>query len=330
MVATLSLLTLTSCSPQTNSSNTGGPSPNSMNTATTNPHNGHGGKGKMININTGILSELDKLEAKLGVPALSNKIQSSRPYGNIEELVSKNVINQAQFEQIKDLVTIENIELTGEAKDVDYMIKLALMKGHLIVAKELLDINKPEQAEPHIGHPIEEIYVDIEDQLKERNVPDFKETLIKVQDFVKSKPKDPQLGKEFSSGMVSIDKAIESLSMQQRTSPKFILQVINGILDTANSEYGAAMANGQITAAIEYQDSRGFVQYAKDTLYPLIKTEMAQKTPEINQKIQTDLAALYKAWPQVIPPANPVLTPAEVSAKIKAIEGNTVKLITAN
>ena len=99
-----------------------------------------GNHGKKININNAILSELDKLEAKLGVPALSGKIQSSRPYAKTEELVSKKVIDRAQYDQIKEMVTIEDVVLTGEAKDVDYMTKLGLMKGHLLVAKELLDL----------------------------------------------------------------------------------------------------------------------------------------------------------------------------------------------
>ena len=116
----------------------------------------HTGKGK-ININNAILSELDKLEGKLGVPALSNKIQASRPYGSTADLVSKKVITQEQFEQIKDMVTVEEVVLTGEAKDVDYMTKLALMKGHLLVAEELLKEKQPKQAEPHIGHPVEDL-----------------------------------------------------------------------------------------------------------------------------------------------------------------------------
>ena len=49
------------------------------------------------------------------------------------------------------MVTIEEIVLTGEAKDLDYMVKLGLMKGHMMVARELLDLKKPDQAEPHIG-----------------------------------------------------------------------------------------------------------------------------------------------------------------------------------
>ena len=57
------------------------------------------------------------------------------------------------------------------------MSKLGLMKGHLLVAQELLNQNQPKQAEPHIGHPVEEIYVDVEDQLNERKVKEFKTTL---------------------------------------------------------------------------------------------------------------------------------------------------------
>jgi len=193
--ATALIVALAGCVSPTTTSNTGSTasptaSPAAIPAATSGHSGNHGGKGG-ININTAILSELDKLEAKLGVPALSNKIQASRPYGKVEELVSKNVITQAQFDQIKDLVTIEDIVLTGEAKDVDYMTKLGLMKGHLIVAKELLDQGKPDQAEPHIGHPVEEIYADVEDQLNERKIPEFKTTLIKLQDLVKAGAKDP-------------------------------------------------------------------------------------------------------------------------------------------
>ena len=125
---------------------------------------GHSGD-KKININAAILSELDKLEAKLGVPALSNKIQAERPYKTPEDLVAKKVIDQKQFDQIKDMVGVEDVVLTGVDKDTDYMVKLGLMKGHLYVAKELLDLKKPKDAEPHIGHPVEEIYTDVADQI---------------------------------------------------------------------------------------------------------------------------------------------------------------------
>ncbi|MBW4470676.1 MAG: helix-hairpin-helix domain-containing protein [Stenomitos rutilans HA7619-LM2] len=325
LLASMSLTVLIACStqpPDTASAPTTAPSPQSSTMSSMN----HSGKPK-ININTAILSQLDKFEAQLGVPALSNKIQASRPYGKPEELVSKNVITQAQFDQIKEMVTVEDIALTGEAKDVDYMTKLGLMKGHLLVARELLDLQKPAQAEPHIGHPVEEIYADVEDQLQERNVKEFKTTLIALQDLVRAGAKDTaKVNTEFKTSMKAVDDAIAALPEAQRQSPTFVLQVINGLLDTANSEYGAAIANGKITQAIEYQDSRGFVAYA-NTLYSGVSAQVEKDAPETHKDIQQTMAELTKVWPAPLPPATPIKTPTQVSQLIKTVEIGTQKAV---
>jgi len=326
LFASMSLTVLLSCSTQpSDTASTPTASPSAQ-TSKVMSGMTHGGKSK-ININTAILSQLDKLEGLLGVPALSNKIQSSRPYGKPEELVSKNVITQVQFDQVKDMVTIEDIVLTGEAKDLDYMTKLGLMKGHLLVAKELLALQKPDQAEPHIGHPVEEIYADVEDQLQERNVKEFKTTLITFQDLVKAGAKDPaKVNNEFKTSMQAVDDAIATLPSTQRQSPAFVLQVINGLLDTANAEYGAAIANGKITQAIEYQDSRGFVTYANE-LYSGIAAQVATQNPETHKAIQQTMAELTNVWPAPMPPVTAVKTPTQVSQLIKTIEMDTQKAV---
>jgi hypothetical protein len=287
----------------------------------------HGGNhGKKININNAILSELDKIEGKLGVPALSNKIQASRPYTKTEDLVSKKVIDQAQYDQIKDLVTIEDIKLTGEAKDVDYMVKLGLMKGHMMVAKELIALGKIDQAEPHIGHPVEEIYADVEEQLNERKVKEFKTPLIALHDQIKAGGKDKaKLTQDFDAAMKAIDDAIAGLPSTQRAAPKFALQVINGLLDSANSEYTAAIADGKIKEIVEYQDSRGFIIYAGD-LYKTISGQMTKDHAAAAGIISKSLADVTKAWPAPIPPAAPVLPVTEVARLVKTIEGEAAKI----
>jgi len=322
-IAAVSLIILTNCTMAPNTTDTSKSAP----TANFSPTEqmSHTGKAK-ININTAILSELDKLEAKLGVPALSNKIQASRPYGSSEELVAKKVITQEQFDQIKDMVTIEDVVLTGEAKDVDYMTKLGLMKGHLLVAQELLDLQQPKQAVPHIGHPVEEIYVDVEDQLNERQVPEFKNTLIGLQDLVKSNPKDAKVATNFEQSMQAVDKAIQVLPESERQSPKFVLQVINGLLDAANSEYGAAIANDKIAAVIEYQDSRGFITYA-DSLAKTISDPLTKENSEAQKAIADSMSQLKTAWPSAEAPAKAVLPPDKVSQLIKTIEQNAQKVL---
>ncbi|WP_017653484.1 ComEA family DNA-binding protein [Fortiea contorta] len=323
------IVTLSACSNTPTAETPSSPAANSATkgteTVSQQNHSSHGGKPK-ININTAILSELDKFEAKLGIPALSNKIQANRPYGSPEDLVSKKVITQEQFDKIKDQVTIQEVVLTGEAKDVDYATKLGLMKGHLLVAQELLDQNQPKQAEPHIGHPVEEIYVDVEEQLNERKVKEFKTTLVSLQDLVKSNPKNPKVKTDFVTSVQAVDTAIAALPAEQRSKPGFVLQVINGLLDAANSEYGAAIANGKIAAAIEYQDSRGFVVYANE-LYKGIASQVATANPEADKAIAASLTDLVKVWPAAIPPAKPVKTPDDVTKLVKVIEQNSQKVI---
>ncbi|HBY75801.1 MAG TPA: hypothetical protein DEG47_02040 [Cyanobacteria bacterium UBA11148] len=215
---------------------------------------------------------------------------------------------------------------TSEENDINYMTKLGLMKGHMLVAKELLDLGKTDQAEPHVGHPIEEIYSDVEDELKERNVPEFKTELTQLHDFVKSNPKDAKLETNFNQSMESIDKAIEVLPESQRQSPEFILQVINNLLETAGAEYEAAIADGKFSEIIEYQDSRGFVNYA-DSLHKSIADQLSKDNAEIEKAIAENLTQLKTAWPSALAPETPVLSPEKVTQLIETIEEDSQKLI---
>jgi len=124
----------------------------------------------------------------------------------------------------------------------------------------------------------------------------------------------------------AVDGAIAAVSEAQRKDPKFVLQVINGLLDTANSEYGAAVANGKISAIIEYQDSRGFVIYA-EMLYKDIADQVAKTSPETDKAIVTSMTELKKNWPTAIAPAAPVKTTEKVTQLIKTIENDSQKVL---
>lgn len=216
-------------------------------------------------------------------------------------------------------------EATSQEQDVDDLTRLGLIKGHLLVAQDLIEQGQPAQAEPHIAHPIEEIYANVEDQLRTRQVQDFKSVLVKAEDLVKSRPNDPQLKTAVQDAIAAVDQAMEAVPAQERQSPALTLQVIDGLLATAQEEYEAAIANGKIAEAIEYQDSMGFVLHAED-LYSQVASQINQANPEAGKAIQTNLTELKAAWPSVIPPQTPVMTPEQVSEKIEAIETNAVKV----
>jgi Helix-hairpin-helix motif len=286
-------------------------------------------KVKKININSAILSELSKLEVKLGIPALSNKIQAERPYLAIEDLIERKVINLPQFNKIKDMVTVEAIAMNETEIDADYMAKLELMKGHLFVAKELIKANKAEDAVYHVGHPVAEIYIDVSDRLHEHKVKEFKSSLLELEDLIKAGAADfPQLSTDFTESMRSIDGAIAALPTSRRQSPNFILQVINVVLDNTNSEYGLAVSNGKIGEEEEYkyQDSRGFMIYA-DMLYRGIAAGMATKYPALHQVISVNIQHLKTVWPHIIHPTTAIKSPVEVGKIVVAIEQNSQKII---
>ncbi|GBF79098.1 hypothetical protein [Aphanothece sacrum] len=212
--------------------------------------------------------------------------------------------------------------VTEENKDTEYLTSLGLMKGHLMVAQELIAEGKPKEAEPHIGHPVEEIYGDIEDELVARKVPEFKTTLNQFNDLVKTNPKSAKIKEQYNSSIAAVDKAILAVPEDKRQSPEFILSVINRLLNTAKGEYKAAIANNKIVEVIEYQDSRGFILYTYE-LYQSIAETMKQKHPEKHEKIVTNLEELKKAWPSVDPPKTLVLTTQQVSELIAKLHENT-------
>lgn len=212
--------------------------------------------------------------------------------------------------------------------DIDYVINLGLMKGHLMVAKELLDQGVPGQAEPHIGHPVEEIYHGMEAVFQQRNVPEFKTTLMKLHDQVKADSPDMnQVNNLWDQAMQAIDTALLSVPGTQFQEPKFVLPVINGLLETAQAEYEAAIIDDQVVEVVEYQDSRGFVIYAEQ-LYQKITPAIKSQNPDIDQQIQKNITQLKQAWPSVMPPAKVILPPSQVSELTQQIAqaGNILAL----
>jgi len=99
------------------------------------------------------------------------------------------------------------------------------------------------------------------------------------------------------------------------------------LLDTANSEYDAAIADGKIKEIIEYQDSRGFVLYS-DQLYKTIAAQMNQEFNVEHTKLGSNISKLKTAWPSAIAPNVPVLTTSQVSDLVKSNESAAAKIYT--
>ncbi|PZO57989.1 MAG: hypothetical protein DCF15_06110 [Phormidesmis priestleyi] len=203
--------------------------------------------------------------------------------------------------------------------DVDYMTTLALMKGHLLVAEELVAAGNYKEAEPHIGHPVEELYGGIEEQLAARKVTDFKADLNQLSDLSKSAPDSAEMKTQFAKALAGIDGAIAAIPDTQRQSPDFVMAVIINSLNTAAEEYKAAIADNKFVEIVEYQDSKGFVEYSEQ-LYQTISDQMSASNPQAHATITQNLAELKTAWPSIQPPAAPIKSPEEVDSLVSEIE----------
>ena len=62
-----------------------------------------------ININAASDEELKKLADKLNVPDLPEKIKANRPYQDVNELVSKQVISPPQLDYIQNDILVQDV-----------------------------------------------------------------------------------------------------------------------------------------------------------------------------------------------------------------------------
>lgn len=219
---------------------------------------------------------------------------------------------QAENLQHHQLKSTEQLAINQE-DDLDFMTNLALIKGHLIVGKELLELKEYQEAEPHFGHPVDEIYGLLAPQLSARNLPDFKKSLTVLHELVKFTPQDPKVMTQYQLVMRELDQVIATFPDSQLKSPQFILKVINNLLATTEEEYSAAIIDNRVVENVEYQDSRGFVLYSLD-LYENIAN------PQLNREIRPILLEIKSAFPTPMPPNPVVKSPQTMTSLVKQFE----------
>ncbi len=193
------------------------------------------------------------------------------------------------------------------SSDTAYLAVLGQMRGHLIVARELMQQGNVAQAEKHIGHPVEELYGSVEPELERRRVKAFKEELTALLELIQTSPKAAATQQAYQAAVAAIDAAMRGVPDNVRRDPGTTAAVVREIVKVAASEYDASMADGAIVETIEYQDSRGFVLYATQLLNSVLGPGASPETVALLVPIQQRLAALAKAWPSLAPPARPVL-----------------------
>jgi hypothetical protein len=200
---------------------------------------------------------------------------------------------------------------SGEAiSDQDYMTTLGLMAGHLLVAQDLLAAGDVKGADPHVGHPLAELYADVAPRLEVQTQVPLKTELNRCQQMIDQAQAPPAIQACVTQSLKLVDRAIALLPERQRSQPPFQRQVLKQVLQTAASEYDEAIAEGRFAETVEYQDGLGFVRFAQ-------ALPLSQK----DANLSAQLKQIAQAWPSIQPPAKPLVSVEQLRQQIEQIVG---------
>ncbi len=195
---------------------------------------------------------------------------------------------------------------------------IALMRGHLLVGGQLIELGLWDEALPHFLHPTEELYGGMEKYIKLHNIRPFSRDLQALAQAVKAKRKGA-----YEQALKVVDQRLEgALAVARRFMTPllgFTARSAAEVLKVALGEYQQSIEGGRFARPVEYQDSRGFVWQA-ERMIEGAAAELAKADPAALARIRSALAQLKAAWPAPMPPEAPLLEPGNMSALISDIE----------
>ena len=216
----------------------------------------------------------------------------------------------------------------GAAKlppDLDFALKIAQIRGHLLVGDELVKQGEWAAALPHFLHPSEELYGPIRGSLKAYNTPQFSSALKLLASAVKQK----KGGDDYAAALKGVDDALTAADAgikAKQPGDGFTVESALELLKSSTNEYQQAIVKGRIAKPVEYQDSRGFVWQA-DKMIESIAPALEKKDAAALKSVRDGLAELKKAWPDAMPPKVPVKDYAAVLSDVSRIELSIGKLM---
>ena len=208
----------------------------------------------------------------------------------------------------------------GGPKDtrIRFYRDIELMRGHLLVGRQLIALDLWDEALPHFLHPTEELYGVMEKYIKLHNIPPFNRDLQALAQAVKARRKGA-----YEQAQKVVDRRLD---VALAVAKKFMTPVRNftvrtaiEVLRVAQSEYEASMEDGKFVKPVEYQDSRGFVLQA-ERMFEGAAAELTRLDKGSLDKIRAIFAKLKTAWPAPMPPDQPVLDAGAITALVSDIE----------
>jgi len=220
----------------------------------------------------------------------------------------------------------EGQNLANLPPELAFAVRIALLRGHLLVGDELVKQQQWNAALPHFLHPGEELYGDLKDQLANYNVPPFDTALKTLADVVKAKK-----GSDYAKALKAVNDALAAAdagmkAKQQANWSGYVVEAAIEALKTATGEYGQAIVGGRIAKPVEYQDARGFI-WQGNSMIESVAGDLQKKDAAALKEVRAGLVELKKAFPSAMPPKTPVKDAATVLGDVARIELAAGKLM---
>jgi hypothetical protein len=204
----------------------------------------------------------------------------------------------------------EGSSTSERRSDAELLLVLAQMQGHLLVAGELLAKGQLQAAEPHVGHPVDELYGALQPAIAERRISPFLPVLEDLRQQVRIDPAATSTAKKLAAARQAVAAAARSLPASAASDPASVMALVRQLAATASDEYGAAVAEGLVVEVIEYQDARGFLLEAQQLLQATKAADPA--TAARLQRMAQGIVAMLKAVPTAVPPQKAWLSPEQL------------------
>ncbi|MCW3475981.1 hypothetical protein [Limobrevibacterium gyesilva] len=204
----------------------------------------------------------------------------------------------------------------GQAPDAtDFLFRLGMLEGHLIIGHDLLRAGQPALALPHFGHPVRELYDDLEPFIAANRIPPFEAQLIQLEAAVAKAPASPETEVLFQAMIATVHKARLTTPAALRDSIPEMIRICSDTVDAAAGEYGQALNRGRIDSMVEYHDSRGYLSYVAQELDRL----QARAADPAGQGLLTKFRGVLAKAQWIVVPLLPGSTPRASVAQYRAV-----------
>lgn len=221
-------------------------------------------------------------------------------------------------------ITAIPVAHAADPDPIDFLFRMGMLEGHLMIGKELLDAGQVKLALPHFGHPVAELYSDVSPWMEANRLPSFEADLVRLEAAVASAPKAAATGALYRQVLDSVHAARASAPAALRDSVPEMIRICSDTIDAAAGEYGEAVNRGRIDSPVEYHDSRGYLGYVSQEL-----GRLSRAAPAADKGLMDRFGAVLSRARWIVEPLMPPEKPRATVTQYRAVAADAAKIATA-